>query len=106
MMTPFHRLLVLVLSLLAMPAFALIQDGDIQFHEDGEVVYIDDPFGALLHFTRPAADSAPPLKFKVTVDDPGLKLTHSTCEFSATLNHCRMELHSPTGRTRFMASTR
>ena len=83
----------ILLSVLAMPSFAQIAKEDFRFPEEGELIVMDGTRGAPLHIEYVGTHLPSELKVKVTPDTPDLKLTHSTCTFTSTVNTCRLQLH-------------
>ena len=76
-----------------MPAFAALQNGDLLFSEEGQVIFVDGANGAPLHVQYIGKTLTHKIKVKVTPDDPELRLTPNTCTFSPTHDSCAMTIH-------------
>lgn len=92
-MTQNKLALIILLPLLAMPAFAQIAQEHFRFPEEGEMIVIDGSRGAPLHIEYVGPRLTTKLKVKVAPDVPALRLNHSTCTFTSTVNTCRLQLH-------------
>jgi hypothetical protein len=82
-------LTLLILALIAMPSFADVVKGDFKLYEEGETAVISGVKGAPLHLQYISGRLTAPLKVMITPDDSRLKLSPSTCTFTATKSDCR-----------------